>query len=63
MERSSRIIEGKGEVIYKALQDILYKNPFNKFIDNMKFTAKINTLKKIQAKIYEAIKIIINDEK
>ena len=47
MERSSRIIEGKGEVVYKALQDILYKNPFNKFIDNMKFTAKINTLKKI----------------
>ena len=47
MERSSHIIRGKGEVLYKALQDILYKNPFNKFIDNMKFTAKINTLKKI----------------
>ena len=30
MERSSRIIGGKGEVVYKALQDILYKNPFNK---------------------------------
>ena len=56
MERSSRIIGGKGEVVYKALQDILYKNPFNKFIDNMKFTAKINTLKKIQPKIYEEIK-------
>ena len=63
MERSSRIIGSKGEVVYKALQDILYNNPFNKFIDNMKFTAKINTLKKIQAKIYETIKIIINDEK
>ena len=63
MERSSRIIGGKGEVVYKALEDILQKNHFNKFIDNMKFTAKINTLKKIQAKIYEAIKIIINDKK
>ena len=47
MERSSRIIGGKGEVVYKTLQDILYINNFNKFIDNMKFTAKINTLKKI----------------
>ena len=56
MERSSRIIGGKGEVVYKALQDILYKNPFNKFIDNMKFTAKINTLKKIQPKIHETVK-------
>ena len=56
MERSSRIIGGKGEIVYKALQDILYKNPFNKFIDNMKFTAKINTLKKIQPKIHETVK-------
>ena len=56
MESSARVIGGKGKVVYKALQDILYKNPFNKFIDNMKFTAKINTLKKIQAKIYETIK-------
>ena len=56
MERSSRIIRGKGEVVYKALQDILYKNPFNKFIDNMKFTTKINTLKKIKPKINKKIK-------
>ena len=56
MERSSRIIGGKGEVVYKAVQDILYKNPFNKFIDNLKFQAKINTLKKIQPKVHETLK-------
>ena len=56
MERSSRIIGGKGEVVYKALQDILYKNPFEKFINNLKFTGKINTLKNIQPKVHEKIK-------
>ena len=56
IERSSRIIGGKGEVVYKALQDILYKNPFNKFLDNLKFTSKVNTLKKIQPKVHESLK-------
>ena len=56
MARSSRIIGGKGEVVFKALQDILYKNPFNKFINNLKFTGKINTLKNIQPKIHKSIK-------
>ena len=56
MERSSRIIGGKGEVVYKALQDILYKNPYNKFINNLKFRAKVNTLKNIQPKVHEKIK-------
>jgi len=56
MERSSRIIGGKGEVVYKALQDILYKNPFDKFINNLKFVGKINTLKNIQPKVHDKIK-------
>ena len=56
MERSSRIIGGKGEVVYKAIQDILYKNPFNKFINNLKFTAKVNTLRNIQPKVHDTIK-------
>ena len=56
MERSSRIIGGKGEVVYKAIQDILYKNPFDKFIDNLKFKGKVNTLKEVQPKIHDAIK-------
>ena len=53
MERSSRIIGGKGEVVYKAIQDILYKNPFDKFINNLKFVGKINTLKNIYMMIQE----------
>jgi len=56
MERSSRIIGGKGEVVYKALQDILYRNPYDKFINNLKFLAKVNTLRKIQPKIHDKLK-------
>ena len=56
MERASRIIGGKGEVVYKALQDILYRNPYDKFIENLKFLAKVKTLKKVQPKIHEKIK-------
>ena len=55
-ERASRIIGGKGEVVYKALQDILYRNPYDKFINNLKFLGKINTLRNIQPKIHERIK-------
>ena len=56
IERSSRIIGGKGEVAFKAVQDILYRNPFDKFIEKLKFTAKVNTLRKVQPKIHEALK-------
>ena len=56
MERASRIIGGKGEVVYKALQDILYRNPYDKFINNLKFLAKVNTLRRVQPKIHEKIK-------
>ncbi len=56
MERASRIIGGKGEVLYKALQDILYRNPFDKFMDNLKFLAQVNTLRKIQPKIHEKLR-------
>ena len=56
MERSSRIIGGKGEVVYKAIQDILYKNPFDKFMNNLKFTAKVNTLKNVHPKIHDTLK-------
>lgn len=55
MEKSSRIIGGKGEVLYKTLQDILYRNPFNKFIDNLKFAGKVNALRKTQPKIHDTI--------
>ena len=56
MERASRIIGGKGEVVYKTLQDILYRNPYDKFIENLKFLGKVNTLRKLQPKIHDKIK-------
>ena len=55
MEKASRIIGGKGEVLYKTLQDILYRTPFDKFIDNLNLAGKINTLKKVQPKIHDTI--------
>ena len=56
MERASRIIGGKGEVVYKTLQDILYRNPYDTFINNLKFLGKVNTLRRIQPKIHDKIK-------
>ena len=56
MERASRIIGGKGEVVYKTLQDILYRNPYDKFMENLKFLGKVNTLRKLQPKIHDKIK-------
>ena len=55
MEKASRIIGGKGEVLYKTLQDILYRNPFDKFIDNLIFAGKVNALRKTQPKIHDII--------
>ena len=55
MEKSSRIIGGKGEVLYKTLEDILYRGPFDKFINNLQFVGKINTLRKTQPKIHDVI--------
>ena len=55
MEKASRIIGGKGEVIYKTLQDILYRKPFDKFINNLKFTGKVNNLRKTQPKIHDTV--------
>ena len=56
MERASRIIGGKGEVVYKTLQDILYRNPYDIFINNLKFLGKVNTLRRIQPRIHDKIK-------
>ena len=55
MEKASRNIGGKGEVLYKALQDILYRNLFDKLINNLKFTCKVNSLRETQPKIHGAV--------
>ena len=55
IEKSSRILGGKGEVLYKTLENILYRNPFDKFINNLKFIGKVNTLRKTQPKIHDII--------
>jgi hypothetical protein len=49
LERSSRIMGGKGEVVLRTLQDII-KSPFNKLVDNLKFLSKVNALKKYNRK-------------
>jgi hypothetical protein len=55
MQKASRIIGGKGDVLYKALQDIFYRNPFDKFINNLDFAGKVNTLRKTQPKIHDTV--------
>ena len=55
LERSSRIMGGKGEVVLRTLQDLI-KNPYNKLIDNLKFISKVNALKKVQPKVHKKIK-------
>ena len=55
LARSSRIMGGKGEVVLRTLQDII-KSPYNKLIDNLKFLAKVNTLRKVQPKVHQKLK-------
>ena len=55
LERSSRIMGGKGEVLLRTFQDIIH-SPYNKLIENLKFLSKVNTLRKIQPKIHNKIK-------
>ena len=56
MEKVSRILGGKGLVVYKALQDCFYRNPFNKLVNNLKSIGQINQLKKIQPKIHDRLR-------
>ena len=56
MKRLSRVLGGKGTVVYKTIQDILYRNPFDKLINNLRMTGRINKLKEIYPKIYNKLK-------
>ena len=56
MEKASRIIGGKGDVLYKTLQDILYRYPFNKFIDKLNLKGKENVLRNIQPKVHDKLR-------
>jgi len=55
LERSSRIMGGKGEVVLRTLQDIIH-SPYNKLINNLKFISKVNALKKVQPKVHDKLK-------
>ena len=56
MERVSKVLGGKGLALYKIIQDILYKYPFDKLVSNMKLLGKVNKLNKIQPKIHYKLK-------
>ena len=55
MKMSSRIIGGKREVLYKTLDDIFYKRPYNKFMNALKWIGRIKTLKKVHQKTQNAL--------
>ena len=50
MKMSSRMIGGKREALYKTLEDIFYKKPFNKLMNALKWIGRIKTLKKVHLK-------------
>ena len=54
MNKLSKITGGKGDLVYNTLKDII-KNRFDKFINNLKFLGKENTLRKTQPKIHKKI--------
>ena len=54
MNKLSRVSGGKGDLVYNTLQDII-KNRFDKFINNLEFLGKENTLRNIQPKIHDII--------
>ena len=54
MKKISRISGGKGDLVYKTIQDLI-KNRFDKFINNLKSKGNENTLRKIQPKIHDKI--------
>jgi hypothetical protein len=56
MRKVSRILGGKGLVIYKAVQDCLYRNPYDKLIKNLRNIGRVKKLKKIQPKIHKKLK-------
>ena len=56
LEKTSRITGNKGDIMYKTLQNLLFKKPFDKLTNNMQFLGKLNGLKKIYPKIFDKIK-------
>ena len=56
MKRVSRVLGGKGPSLYRTLEDILYRSPFNKFINNLKLLSRINSLNEIMPKINDKLK-------
>ena len=50
-----KFYKSKGDKLIKALIDIAKKNPFKRFIDNMRLINRINKLKNIQPRIREKV--------
>ena len=56
MEKVSKVLGGKGLALYKIFENLLYKKPFDKLLNNMKLIRRIKALKKIQPKIHDKLK-------
>ena len=56
MKKASRIIGDKGEVMFRTLEDIYIRRPFEKICEGMKWIGRIKALKKVQPKIHEALR-------
>ena len=56
MKKASKIIGDKGEVMYRSLENIYIRDPFNKIISALKWISRIKALRNISPKVIEAIK-------
>ncbi|MCQ2815840.1 MAG: hypothetical protein MJ252_01105 [archaeon] len=56
LEKTSRILGGKGEVMYKALEDVYIRKPFEKLMEGLKWKARINALEQTIPKVNEALR-------
>ena len=55
--KASKVNGDRGAILYKTLEDIYIRRPFNKLITALKWLSKINTLRKLHPKIQRALRL------
>ena len=56
MAKASRIIGDKGEVMYRTLEDIYIRRPFDKLLEGLKWKGREKTLRRLMPRIQEALR-------
>ena len=56
MTKVSKVIGGKGLVVYRTMADLIYKKPFNKLINYMNFIRRLDILEDVLPKINDRLR-------